>query len=1022
MAKGTLYNFMWIEPQGAVSGEREIPVALADPNNNNDKKINCINIPSVEILEGIILYPALLTPGIVCGNEKINLFLLVKKQFKLSKHEQLDTFRKSINLQLKVSKGIHSSKYFSLQPLFKGTPGDNQIKITEMGKLPDDSTLAGDGSVTAKTEIFKSGDKRGAVILDEQVIHLYRVKEFKYLYCLEIDNACLKNARGENTYYASGNFYHRVKPGDNLKKIAEKYGFAGDEWKTKIWTDPKNKALHTDAVITDEKPSHEPRSAHRKFFTGSGYVDYNPSAHDSKPEHIVLYVDEAIFIPDNPVVKKQGKEKQDDILRDVVKSMNGDGIKEDGLYGFSILQYRDGTTAGGKQERYRDINVTAIDKGNPLQAYHPLFYYSSDTKVFNIGHVTDIHLCSRQQLLSMSNARVIEDESDLDFINRVSPELGTRVNSSSKNSVHMFDMMGRDSDVDIIALTGDIIDFVPGYYTEKIKENIKIKEIWEELTPFGRTYRDFVDHISVYSIILDFYTGSNAKPVFYVSGNHDTYNENFGISPRVFGIDSVRANENIPADHNLTFYEAILIFGEGFQEADETMAPRDAFYRWIHAVYTPFSDYYLELPKQTLGGFGWGNTEEKITWTTRGDQGFGHLPRADAVMTSLQHDLLDEASRRGKKIAMMSHFTIVSFKEDIPVDPALRFEEREPIPLNNGEAVKEFEINYGVVVYSPSFYDYGTFEDRRKKLYKDYLGNGADSKISCVFTGHSHRRGLYTLKDAGTFNINCDFFDIDKGSITARPAIVVSDCGGPIPRCNMKGEFNGWGSAPPTGSVVRFDSRGMPVITRLIKVPFRQARPRFVVALDYFDLLCEERYLQHYYDEYGTEQEREATRRLSAIEKFESVVYDSRKPGKELEFNVTLHKRLQGIEINRVYIYRKDKGKNKWEKVEIMGFTNNKGKVDQTEIKTLNGMAKDKDANDKRRLFIAVQFKQTGKSEYQQYDFNDYWTYECQLKYIEKREKGKYIGDKYKIFRDKEKAEIVQHNLRTKKEYGKKYA
>ena len=77
--------------------------------------------------------------------------------------------------------------------------------------------------------------------------------------------------------------------------------------------------------------------------------------------------------------------------------MNKDSqIEEKGLYGFSLNEDKD------------DIDISAIDLNNPIKSYHPLFYYEESGKIFNIGHMTDLHLVSRQQLLKKSRARVIE--------------------------------------------------------------------------------------------------------------------------------------------------------------------------------------------------------------------------------------------------------------------------------------------------------------------------------------------------------------------------------------------------------------------------------------------------------------------------------------------------------------------------------------------------------------------------------------------------------------------------------------
>jgi Calcineurin-like phosphoesterase len=86
-----------------------------------------------------------------------------------------------------------------------------------------------------------------------------------------------------------------------------------------------------------------------------------------------------------------------------------------------------------------------------------------------------------------------------------------------------------------------------------------------------RNYQAYVDFIAFFTRIRTFCT-SSGKPAFVVAGNHDCYKNNklYGISPRVLW---KKANEGVPADHNLTFYEAMLVFGETWGKVFGTAAP-----------------------------------------------------------------------------------------------------------------------------------------------------------------------------------------------------------------------------------------------------------------------------------------------------------------------------------------------------------------------------------------------------------------------------------------------------------------
>lgn len=89
--------------------------------------------------------------------------------------------------------------------------------------------------------------------------------------------------------------------------------------------------------------------------------------------------------------------------------------------------------------------------------------------------------------------------------------------------------------------------------------------------------------------------------------------------------------------------------------------------------------------------------------------------------------------------------------------------------------------------------------------------------MSYIFTGHSHRKGLYTftdkmnkgiplLKSGSILTRMYDFNEQEKffAHLESFPAVIASNSIGPIPRANYNGEFCGNGSQYPSGTKVRF--------------------------------------------------------------------------------------------------------------------------------------------------------------------------------------------------------------------------
>ena len=92
------------------------------------------------------------------------------------------------------------------------------------------------------------------------------------------------------------------------------------------------------------------------------------------------------------------------------------------------------------------------------------------------------------------------------------------------------------------------------------------------------------------------------------------------------------------------------------------------------------------------------------------------------------------------------------------------------------------------------------------------------------------------------FDAGGDGVDVTKetktwGAATA-PVVVVSDSAGPYPRHNLLGEFVGYGSDRPGGTLVTYDSKG--AVARVQSLQASRPKPRAVVALDYVDIVVSE--------------------------------------------------------------------------------------------------------------------------------------------------------------------------------------
>jgi hypothetical protein len=490
-----------------------------------------------------------------------------------------------------------------------------------------------------------------------------------------------------------------------------------------------------------------------------------------------------------------------------------------------------------------ELCLTEIDPNLPICSFHPVLFKKKD--FYNAALLGDLHLSARLNLLKRSRARVIEHQG-ID-------QVGSLVNEHFETAYNLIMQAGADEDVDMVLLAGDLIDFIRSFYPANFmnerKKNAAAdfdgyyaspQTIWQDVgvdneDATNPNYLESVDFLAFYSLLIKLYL-TNPKPVFLIVGNHDPYYWPWGISPRV--IDVKKANENIPADANLTIYEAVLAYGEKYGSYGASKNFMNNKFVIFHTLFTPFTDFALYMPRWTLTGLSWGDDEDLVDILDKipiigeiigrddqetGHPRVGHLPRAENAITDTQLALLKRALDRNKeRNLLLTHFTFVSYLESIPLHT-------RDNPQGGVEGDVEFDWHW-----EASRFDMGTFEDNRKTMYETMFH--PKPKIHYVLTGHSHRRGLYEIFDidySGDNSVRTRMWDFSQFDKIAGAKIVVTDSGGPIPRFNYGGEFRGWGSNRPSYARLILDGSGGLASLSHVDSTNPKAKPRFAVAVDY---------------------------------------------------------------------------------------------------------------------------------------------------------------------------------------------
>ncbi|MCB9497512.1 MAG: metallophosphoesterase [Fibrobacteria bacterium] len=167
--------------------------------------------------------------------------------------------------------------------------------------------------------------------------------------------------------------------------------------------------------------------------------------------------------------------------------------------------------------------------------------------------------------------------------------------------------------------------------------------------------------------------------------------------------------------------------------------------------------------------------------------------------------------------------------------------------VSKGATINTMAIHAGF----PNTFNWGTFHHKRKEIF-ELLNKGSIQGVSLTISGHAHRAAFYTLENSGNENLIQvrghhfdEFPEIRKklpgrsgaaGTETHNGALmVVSDSAGPIPRKNIGGLLEGWGSQRPSWTFVGMGADLRPTMLESRFTDVENSKPRLAVVLDYLE-------------------------------------------------------------------------------------------------------------------------------------------------------------------------------------------
>ena len=425
----------------------------------------------------------------------------------------------------------------------------------------------------------------------------------------------------------------------------------------------------------------------------------------------------------------------------------------------------------------------------------------------------------------------------------------------------------------------------------------------------------------------------------------------------------VRANEGIPADHNLTIYEAILMYGPHFKKILKPFNFDHKNYNWFYNLFTPLTDYSFIFGDQTFVGLEWGDEESMLTnRTLRGglwiNNDGGVLPRASDSVTDKQLQMVDFAlSTKSTQKVLFSHFTYYNYDLTEPLST------RGEVNINNNFLQKYY-----------TKYDHGSCKDNRNKVYNDWI---LSNKFDYTLSGHSHRAGIYETVSSnrsklGSEKVTSVGHETNNNHGINGTKVVVTACGGPIAVQNLNGEMKGHGLDSPSGTWINLNENKIGLIKPKSKPKTDdvkqskplQSKPRFCVALDYFDILESE----------GDDKQGVFTRFESSNDKQNEFVItlNSNLPDdvsfiESLNLKIVMGKTIKTMACTNLAFYASPDARYRTE------FSEAEYNFKKIKKKAGKGIA----------IFLSVKFKEDALNNrlgYKQYDYSSFWNIQIEIR------------------------------------------
>jgi len=394
-----------------------------------------------------------------------------------------------------------------------------------------------------------------------------------------------------------------------------------------------------------------------------------------------------------------------------------------------------------------------------LLARHPVLI--SGKEHLKIGVIGDLHISARQSLYKLTHAQVIPGASQED-----SPYIGQMSNEFLRSSREV--MTNVLKTCDMLAIVGDIIDHDRNLYPKNAAKQVKkTGALWKYVNfkdneKKGEIYPQHIDAIMMLELVLQCY--DQGRPVFFITGNHEAYEKPYGISPRLElgGMELMRVNEGIPADHNLTIYEAALLYGETYNECTWFNFDKDRL-EWYYQVFSPWSDIVVSHGNYNFVFLCWGTDEGYVKSFLEGGK---TLPRSYGAITKEQLKLLAYAGAQAdtKTNILFSHFTYISYDPLLPLKNTTGGPNEGTITIGESRISKAGGVvsaagvvftparpyttvvgaGMGVVGEKESAFCETNLGSFTKKLHKVFslLSTGS---IQYTVSGHAHRGCAYAI-------------------------------------------------------------------------------------------------------------------------------------------------------------------------------------------------------------------------------------------------------------------------------------